>query len=179
MIPQNYLGIYYQPLVLGCLVFQVQGRGALVTPRRRLSLACSHFGLAGPLFRAPAMDGAGAMTAEALRAEIAATRRRQQAAEGRGQELDAELRQAVERQMLRQELEAARSELAEQEAANRIKAELKQDVDMDRNSLALEPFRSRSASQTSGGRLYATGGESKSFGNRVARGEFVSTRFLQ
>ena len=125
-----------------------------------------------PGFTASAMPGAEAMTAEALRAEIAATRRLQQAAEGRGQELDEEIRQADERQRLRRELDEAREDLEEQEATNRCKAGIRQGIDADRPGFALG-HPSAHVNRRQGGGNHASAGESRDFGHTVASGEFV------
>ena len=119
------------------------------------------------------MEGTEAMTADALRAEIAATRHRQQAAEGRGQELDAEIRQAEERRRLRRELAEAREMLFEQEEDNRIKAIIRQGIDADRPGFCMGQACARAASRKLGGRHQASGGESTSFGHMVSRGEYV------
>ena len=106
-----------------------------------------------------------AMTADALRAEIEATKERQRAAQRRGQELIAEIRQADERQRLRQELEQARRELADEEEANQGRADLRQNIDADICGMCI-PLRKP-------GWHHARSGDRTSCGHAVSRGEFV------
>ena len=122
------------------------------------------------------MEGADAMTAEALRAEIAATRQRRLAAEARHSVLAAESAEAEERHRLRAELELERAELAAQELENRHEEGWRRAVDADTlnagNSVlpVLPRVRWPSCNTVP---AQANGGQSSSFGHAIVRGEYV------
>ena len=109
------------------------------------------------------------MTADALRDEIAATQQRQDAAEERRQEIEAEIRLAKERQRLWQELAEVRRDLDEQEAHNRHRTQLRQSIDANtpRQPHPGLPREKRP------GRQNAKGGQRSSCRHAVSRGEFV------
>ena len=115
-----------------------------------------------------------AMSAEELRAEIEATRRQVEAERARRQELDAEITRATERQRLRLELEEMRQVLAQEQSENESAAELRRLFDEDRVLSAWH-----TGGRLAGGRdsgqpvMRASGGNSTSCAEMVARGEYV------
>ncbi|CAE7335927.1 BPM1 [Symbiodinium sp. KB8] len=113
------------------------------------------------------MASMSAKSAEELRAEIEATRRRAEAEEARLQELQAETEQARERQRLRKELRKVRRRLREAEDRNSVEMILRQDIDHERPWLASQQLSKRQRV------MQASGGESTKFDHMVARGEYV------
>ena len=117
---------------------------------------------------ASAMD---VRTADALRAEIAATRQRQSEADSRGQELVTEIRHAQKRRRLREELAEATRELEGREMRNQSRVKLIAEIDEDfciASSCALAICRPKRPWQR-----HPRGGELTSCGHAVSRGEYV------
>ena len=131
---------------------------------------CSSCFGSGRASKASAMEGAEAMTAEALQAKIAATRQRRQEAEARHRVLAAETAEALERQRLRAELEHERAELAQQELENGKQVTWRRFVDADRLIAGVQPLGLRCKKV---GLAQVNSGQSSSFGHAVARGEYV------
>ena len=123
-----------------------------------------------------ATAGSG-MSAEELRGEIEATRRQVEAERVRRQELDMEITRATERQRLRLELEEMRNLLSQEQADNESAAELRRLFDEDRVLSAWHT--SNNSGRLTGGRdsaqpvMRATGGNSTSCAEIVAKGEYV------
>ncbi|CAE7639783.1 BPM2 [Symbiodinium sp. CCMP2456] len=111
-----------------------------------------------------------AMSAEELRAEIEATRRRAEAEEARLRELQAEIDQARERQRLRDELRHMQRRLEHAEDRNESAIQFRGRIDNDEVTSHPPPSIPAHRKQPV---MHASGGESAKFDDMVAKGEYV------
>ena len=107
------------------------------------------------------------MSAEELRAEIEATRRRAEAEEAKLPELEGEIDQAWERQRLRGELHARQRRLGLAEDRNDVAIQVRGFIDSDEVQSHLLPSRPEQPV------MHASGGGSAKFDDMVAKGEYV------